>query len=805
MESEKSGVWSRSSDTSTPVDLSRISHGSPTKGADLRRPESTTGTEGKKKGLGVKDMEQVISSLHKQNFDLKLELFHRRERQTTLEERVEKLESQFAQTEEANEKLAHEIEQRDKAVEEAVAMIVMLEAKLEQFAQERSMVQQIEADGVYASPGFETAYEYAAPKPQAADLFKFEDDAKVLNRMPSFLSDRSENTENLRNVYIGVRGSLLSLPQVPESGDADNSPANVLASPSLSVLSESSFVSVYGQKGRQEVPINVDEPLSLDGADSLPSQASVIKRPKTSLARVPASPNRPARSNSLTNASRHRDYQSITDIIDQGSPLQKIERLDPTYTVKKVDSRPQSRDQDAGSVFSGRGVQSVPKSPARRRTRDEKRESLRRVLTDAPGGVRLHDLPPTPDTISTSTLRRFQNENSNETLARAALTSQRSYGDLSDVSGDEKESHGVSLTMEASSKPLERARDLNNHAYYEARARAIQRPRSADETTVSNRRHNDWDSDTDDDSDAASLRSSVDIWMRESTKPEMDGRTSPDLFSFPSTSTRGGWAVDPMLGSKSSFVGNTKIDPERLLDMFPVQQDLFTSSIPPPPPNRRSSLHAQTGNTPPRKHSPPRKLSAKQGVSKSSRRTRGRRNSDDIQMRAGMKTPVQAPQAPPPAGGQKKQYPPITGQSAARNPLTKLFRRSLGGGPAPSVPSTPSEAEMNEPPKTSGGMGVPSWANSGGVIEDDRDSATPPPIMRNPRQSRQVSVDMNMLANAGPQDLPIPATPTLPTQSGESYTPEHNHESSPKGPAATGTRRKWLPGFRAASFKTRTG
>jgi hypothetical protein len=64
VESEKSGQWSRSSDTGTPVDLSRISHGSPTKGADLRRPESTTGTEGKKKGLGVKDMEQVRFPLY---------------------------------------------------------------------------------------------------------------------------------------------------------------------------------------------------------------------------------------------------------------------------------------------------------------------------------------------------------------------------------------------------------------------------------------------------------------------------------------------------------------------------------------------------------------------------------------------------------------------------------------------------------------------------------------------------------------------------------------------------------------------
>lgn len=59
VESEKTGQWARSSETNSSSDLSRVSHGSPTKGSDVRRPQSTTGTESKKKGLGVKDMEQV--------------------------------------------------------------------------------------------------------------------------------------------------------------------------------------------------------------------------------------------------------------------------------------------------------------------------------------------------------------------------------------------------------------------------------------------------------------------------------------------------------------------------------------------------------------------------------------------------------------------------------------------------------------------------------------------------------------------------------------------------------------------------
>lgn len=40
-----------------------------------------------RKGIGIKEMDQTLSTLHKQNFDLKLEVSHRREQQNALEER----------------------------------------------------------------------------------------------------------------------------------------------------------------------------------------------------------------------------------------------------------------------------------------------------------------------------------------------------------------------------------------------------------------------------------------------------------------------------------------------------------------------------------------------------------------------------------------------------------------------------------------------------------------------------------------------------------------------------------------------
>ncbi|KAM5350372.1 hypothetical protein ACJ41O_006877 [Fusarium nematophilum] len=815
-ESEKSNSFSRANtDVNSSGEFGRTSHDSPTKGGepDVRRPQSAAGGEAiKKKGMGVKDMEQVISSLHKQNFDLKLELYHRRERQTALEEQVEGLESEKARMEDMNDHLVQEMEKRDKAVEEAVAMIVVLEAQLEQFAQERAMVQQIEAEGQYSTPSFDPCYEDPIPKTTSPDSARLEPGAKVITRMPSFLSERSENTENLRNVYLGARGSVLSLPQVPEGGGDPEHGPTALASPSLSVLSESSFVSIYGRKGHEpSVPLDVDEPLSLDGADGLPEKASSISRPKTSLAKASAPSNRPARSNSLS-TSRRGQFDSINNVIDLGSPLQKIERLERTYSQKRTEERPQSRDNDGASLFSGRAA----KSPNPRRTREEKRESLRKVVTDAPGGVRLHDhaLPPTPDTISTSTLRRFQN--SNDTLSKQSGM-RRSHSALSDeIDNDEKAETPSGVLLEQPLRAIKasaRIIDLNNRAYRENRGRSIQRPRSADETTVSNRRGNDWDTDTDD-SDAESLESSLDIWMRESSKPNKNGgRVSPDLFSFPSSAAKGGWAMDAMFGPGNAYSGGASagIDPERVLDLFPVQQELFSTSGPPPTPNRRSSLNAQTGAN--SKAAFLNRPLAQGKVSKPGRRNRQRRNSDDIQMRAEMQTPVQPLQPPPPTGEQKKNhYPPISGQQAVRNGLTKLFRRSLGGGSSNSAPpptpasDTTAVESSGEPPNTNGAMGVPSWMSRTGAAEDDRESATPPPIMRVPRHGRQISVDLSMVDDSVfSQEPGTPGTPMTGPSARDPGTPEQP-ASSPRVASASAPRRKWLPGFgRSAGLKNKTG
>ncbi|KAG8673614.1 hypothetical protein FPOAC2_07061 [Fusarium poae] len=791
VESDKSSTWSRSHTANSSGEFSR-SLGSPVRVVDSEhRSHSPASTEtSKKKGMGVMDMEQVISSLHKKNFDLKLELYHRRERQTALEDKVEALEMEKSRTEEMNHHLSQEMEKRDKAIEEAVAMIVSLEARLEEFVKERSIIEQIQSEGQYSAHNFNPCYEDPRPATQTPVSTKRTGDDRIINRMPSFISDHSENTENLRNVYLGARGSVLSLAQVPEGpGEGDTG-----RSPSLSILSESSFVSVYGSKEDEDSGLQEeDESMAFDGSASLPARASAINRPKTAFVKSHhSSPNRSIRSKSISN--HQAQFDSIHNVIEYSSSRQRTERH---HSSSKMGSRPQSRDQDVSERFTGRASM----SPSHQHHKQEKRDSLRRVTTEAPGGVRLHDqnLPPTPDTVSTSTLRRFNN--SNEALLRPP-TARPSHSALSEASENDG-SLGTYSGVRLEQPPMRAVKasahiiDLNNRVYRENQGRSIQRPRSADETTISNRRGNDWNSDIDDDSDVESLESSIDIWMRQSSKPiKNNGRASPDLFSFPpSAATKGGWAMDAMFGAGNSHQGgaSTGLDPDRIRDLFPVQQELFSSSMPPPPPDRRSSLNPQVAQ-----QSKPSFLGRPLANTKASKggRKKGhqRRNSDDIQIRAGAHMQTQGPSA-----GDKNHYPPIAGQQPTQNKFTKFFRRSSTGPPSGAPTPTPrSEHGPTEPPNggfssPNGASGLPPWMSRTGVLDEDRDSATPPPIMRKSRQGRNVSVDIDMADDSRMgQESGTPGTPK-PGQMNERDTAEQIE--SPRAAGATGSRRKWLPAF----------
>ncbi|GKT57565.1 hypothetical protein ColTof3_04904 [Colletotrichum tofieldiae] len=763
---------------------------SPVKGecVDGRRPRSSggNGESSKKTGMGVKEMEATVSTLHKQNFDLKLELFHRRERQNALEERIDALEGEKAQIDDVNDKLLDELDKRDKAVQEAVQMIVTLEAQVAMLLKEREMVRQVDAAGILALEALESRLNGPTPKPREANLARLEEDAKALNRMPSFLSDRTENTENLRNVYLSSRGSLLSLPRLTTEGeDADARRANNMTSPSLSVLSESSFVSVYGEKDDQDrtIAADADEPGSMDGPSShsrsrKPSYSSdqpKVQRPPTAVS-----------------------TRSIRDIIDHTSPLQKLARLDHAYLDKAS-----AQDQ---SPLVGRGQ-------SHQHVKDAKREALHRVTTDAPA-LRSGEqaLPPTPDTISTSTLRRFKT--SNDTLSNhRGVSDQRSYRSISDGTskGDEGEhSGGAPVFRQPPASTFVGRNEPVGATGFDTRPPLIPRPRSAGETTVSNRHDIEWDSDGD---SVHSLDSSLDIWLQQGKDPkyfEPSRSESPDLFSFPPSG--GGWNTNAMFGTSGGTFEVPGLIPQHrnpMEDIVLAEEALFQDGVQQlPPPHRRSSLGAKTGPTS-SKHPP---VNGK--LRKSPSRSGSRRSSVDAQMIQLAESVASTPQrseSKPSARSKDSHYPPSS-TTASRGHRLNFFRRSIGGGTTPTQPEPASPAAEPSPSVAAKAstMGVPSWVQRSHLIDDDRASATPPPIMRNPRPARSGSFD-----EGAPIDDRAPVTPTTPIAAHASHTPTANRtplssETTPMSNNGSGgaplQKRKWLPGFgRASSLRNRTG
>ncbi|KAF9876416.1 hypothetical protein CkaCkLH20_06359 [Colletotrichum karsti] len=554
----------------------------------LRPMSSGTSDSAKKRGMGLKEMEASVSTLHKQNFDLKLELFHRRERQSVLEERIEALETEKAQIDNVNDKLLDELDKRDKAVQEAVQMIVALEAQVETMLKEREMVRQVDAAAYSPASEPESRLNGPTPKPKMADLARLEEDANTLTRMPSFISDRTENTENLRRVYLNSHGSPLSLPRIrtEDTDDYENPRIDTLVSPSLSVLSESSFISVYGERD-QDQTIVADDASMMDGASphSRPRKLSMGSdnvEPQKPIVAAPLRPDRPSRASSITRTTGPGQFQSIQDIIDQTSPLQKLARLDRSY----LDRSPTQEHLS----FAKRGQ-------THQYVKDAKQGTLRRVVTDGPV-TRSSDqaFPPTPDTISTSTLRRFNNSDDNIDRNRN-VSGQKSQPSVSERRSDEAEHTRGAPALQ---QPLVSA--FGNgpiSSAFDTRPPLIPRPRSADESTISHHREPDWGSETE---SVHSLDSSLDIWLQQGKDPkgfEQSRSNSPDLFNFPPSGA--GWAPGMFESVAAPFgLSQPVINP---VDLMAAQEALFPDAVhPPPAPNRRSSLGAKTGPT--SRHSP---------------------------------------------------------------------------------------------------------------------------------------------------------------------------------------------------------
>jgi hypothetical protein len=432
---------------------------------------------------------QQVSTLHKQNFDLKLELFHRRQRQEALEARLEAAEKQITEQgelQEVNEQLLAELEKRDQAVEEAVGIIVNLEDKVERLMRERETVRTFDAQ--YESTYFRPSQEDGPPSspPEFAEETKPSRPiltSKSIARMPSFLSEQSEGTEALRSLYLPNNHSYsdATLPKLLEEASATDG----MNSPRLSVLSESSFLSVYGEKPLSLDANNGQEEVE-DGSRRRHRKSSSVEKWIDERPAPDATPSRPTPGTGLGGL-RKNQYLSINDVLE--SPLQRLEKLKHTlekHNSSLVSQRPPNQPERAMSIQDKR----------------KSREVLRRVFTDKASFEHHHALPPTPDTISTSTLRHYKN--SNDTIG--------------------KDANERTFLSSTSTFPVP---DATENAF---QSTLSIRPRSAGETVTSRREGHGWDTETQDDfaDDASSTASTYSAQQYRRPKRIQ----TPNLFMF---------------------------------------------------------------------------------------------------------------------------------------------------------------------------------------------------------------------------------------------------------------------------------
>ncbi|KAK7949282.1 uncharacterized protein PG986_010168 [Apiospora aurea] len=783
-------------------------------------------------------MEKTLSTLHKQNFDLKVELYHRRERQTALEQRNATLERDQAELMELNENVWSELNKRDIALKEAIALIMGLENRVGELLLEREMVRQVEADGTYRhSRNDESELEGPAASTPKAERFPgalSADDDKVLDRMPSFMSERSAHTENLRNVILNNQSSIFHLRKVSQSS-ADPSELTRIASPSLSVLSESSFKSVYGDKDNIPVPPQ-RHPLDFsdDKFDDLPIPT---KQPSWECQRS-GSASRTGNGTFKSSANFSSPLQSLGTLVDMPSPLQQLEQLESRLASGGT-RRPSIASRGSSSSFKMSPSARHSQAASQIRTKHEKREALRRVMTSTPTERDLaasRALPPTPDTVSTNTLRRYHN--SNDTLsydhrstpqtsvfdARSKMSSgQYSLASSLDGRGGHAASQASQTSQPASMTAFTSRRDDSSQQFSANRfANPNQyghllppRPHSACGTLSSRVRADDWSSDSEDSDGGADAYSEdedsdFDYWMREGSKgndgnlrlpPQSRnmGKPSPDLFGFPD----GGWKTEAVFGEmdKSGLISS----PASGLNREPL--DAPAAPIPRPgegkfqapapdepeggitPPHRRSSLSARTGSfsmsasTSSNVMTPSagnlRKTSMHQSsFGKAPRRMR----SSSIDSSVLVPRQQQQAQAGATPAGKRNQYPPIAGQpqptrSRAFSGLNGLFRRgAVADDPQQPVEPPPRQA------RPSGRMSVPPpparpWAfRPPDLMEDDLTSATPPPIQRKRGPPTPISTNNTLVEMQEEVGTPATAGP----------------DTGPNTPQSGSRRSKWL-------------
>jgi hypothetical protein len=242
----------------------------------------------KRRAMGVRDMDALIDKLSKQNFDLKLEVDHRREQTVQLKEQIESMREQSALAEalatehtellKINSQLVEELEKRDRAIEEAMDIICDLEDRVAELEDRKgnSRPSTAQADSGYAGTEAQETIPPSSPPesnvprtpvvnvrspslPAASaasqrlhNLMHGPTPGKS-RRQPLALSHQKPSNFALRSVYLESTRELNPVKSFHsllsrQESRADEDDDEALNSPRLSILSEGSFTSDYSHR-----------------------------------------------------------------------------------------------------------------------------------------------------------------------------------------------------------------------------------------------------------------------------------------------------------------------------------------------------------------------------------------------------------------------------------------------------------------------------------------------------------------------------------------------------------------------------
>ncbi|KAL4976676.1 hypothetical protein BDW66DRAFT_159494 [Aspergillus desertorum] len=269
--------WCQSQSLSQSQSQRTNSQDEPSSEKQQRAELSSNGSVKRPPEMGVRETDQVgtlyISKISKQNFDLKLEIFHRVQQLSALEKKLERMQELEDELErmrgledevqelraaeednqrlrESNEQLRQEIDKRDQAVTEAVELICQLEAKVEDL--EKNNPQSSTAHLPYVDTGVATPKNASTPdipertssrrKTRHLDRRRVSSGSRILQRAPSFLLEDSKSTAALRRLYVEADDTLITVPTPITKSESMNSMAETAESESLrlSALSECS-------------------------------------------------------------------------------------------------------------------------------------------------------------------------------------------------------------------------------------------------------------------------------------------------------------------------------------------------------------------------------------------------------------------------------------------------------------------------------------------------------------------------------------------------------------------------------------